>query len=127
MHVQVREAACCKEYARLFRLYADAPNMGRALMDIFMDRMRHAALVMVVRAYKTNPPLPFLARLLGFLAAGTAHGTAPIAKAAGVAANVALPGARQPGFPGKHAPQASSIPRPLAALGRPPCSPSMSS
>lgn len=101
--VQVREAVFCHDYAGLFRLYTQAPNMGRALMDEFLDRLRHAALAMIVRVYK-NPPLRFLARLLGFLAGtGTAGSTPGVA-----AAGIPLPGLRQLVFAGKYPPQAQT-------------------
>jgi hypothetical protein len=104
---QVREAVFCQEYARLFRLYAAAPNMGRALMDVFLDRLRHAALGVAVRAYKAPLPVPFLARLLGFhAAAGSSAGPTPGVQAAGLA----LPGSRQPVFAGKHPQQARGKP-----------------
>ena len=76
--------------------------MGRALMDVFIDRFRFAALNMTVRAYKPHVQLPFLTRILGFLA--PAADTQDVSPAA-VAAGISLPGSRLPVFVGKHGPQ----------------------
>ncbi len=101
-HVQVREAVFCSNYKALFRLYGTAPSMGRALMDIFIERFRYAGLNMVVRAHKPHVQLLFLTRILGFLAAADNNErTAPSA----VAGGIPLPGSRLPEFVGKHAPQ----------------------
>ncbi|KAK9908665.1 hypothetical protein WJX75_001178 [Coccomyxa subellipsoidea] len=100
--LEVREAVFCNNYTALFKLYGTAPSMGRALMDIFIERFKFTGLNMVVRAHKPHVQVPFLARILGFLAAvDTNERTAPSA----VAAGIALPGSRLPVFLGKHAPQ----------------------
>lgn len=113
MHLQVREAVFCNNYTALFKLYGTAPSMGPALMDIFIERFRFTGLNMVVRAHKPHVQVPFLARILGFLAAvDTNERTAPSA----VAAGIALPGSRLPVFLGKHAPQVLDFPVLMAAL-----------
>lgn len=106
--MQVREAVFCHDYKGVFRLYASAPNMGRALMDMFIDRFRFAALNMIVRAFKPHLPVAFVARLLGFLAPQDGQqGSLSTASAAGIS----LPGSRHPVFSGKHAPQVTLRPQ----------------
>lgn len=105
MHVQVREAVFCHNYTALFRLYGTTPSMGRAVMDIFIDRFRFAALNMVVKAYKPHVPVAFVARILGFLAAAR---DSERECSSAVAAGISLPGSRHPVFAGKHAPQVRS-------------------
>ncbi|CAL8460527.1 g56 [Coccomyxa elongata] len=100
--LEVREAVFCNNCKALFRLYRTAPSMGRALMDVFIDRFRFAALNMIVRAHKPHVQLRFLTRILGFLA--PAADTEDVAPAA-VAAGISLPGSRLPVFRGKHGPQ----------------------
>ena len=63
----VRAAAAGEDYARFFRLYAAAPGLGRALMDLAVPRVRFAALTTAVKAFKPSLPVPFLASLLGFV------------------------------------------------------------
>lgn len=103
--LQVREAVCTDDYAAFFRLYAAAPGMGRALLDMFVGVVRWRALNLLVRAFKPSLGVDFVARLLGFVArrdsgsgdngdATEAHGDA--------AALEVLPGCSAAVFPGKH-------------------------
>lgn len=64
--LRVRAALAAADYAAFFRLYATAPRLGRALMDIYVPKLRFDALSAVVKAFKPSVPLPFLAALLGF-------------------------------------------------------------
>jgi hypothetical protein len=64
--LQVREALLLGNYARLFRLYGAAPNMGGYLMDWFMGRERLAALGTVLRAYRPSIKVSWLAATLAF-------------------------------------------------------------
>lgn len=64
----VRRSVHTDDFAGFFRLYADAPLMGRALMDMLVARTRFKALTMLARAYKPTVPVPFLSTLLGFAA-----------------------------------------------------------
>ena len=64
--MQVREAVCTNNYVAYFKLYASAPNMGRALMDMAAPTMRWEALNTLVRALKFSAAVPFIARSLGF-------------------------------------------------------------
>lgn len=64
--MKVREAVCTNDYVGFFKLYAAAPNMGRALMDMAAPAMRWGGLNTLVRALKPSAAVPFIARLLGF-------------------------------------------------------------
>lgn len=64
--MKVREAVCTNNYVAFFKLYASAPNMGRALMDMAAPTIRWEALNTLVRALKFNAALPFVAGSLGF-------------------------------------------------------------
>ena len=65
--LQVRAAVAAEEYALFFRLYATAPKLGRALMDLAVPRLRFAALNACVKAFKPSFPVEYVARLLGFV------------------------------------------------------------
>jgi len=106
--LQVREAVAAGDFAAYFKLYADAPNLGRALMDMALPRVRYSALHVLTRAYQPSVPLAFVARMLGFVARGP--------RAAGSPAAAPLPGCSQAVFAGAAAPQ---VPAPaLAAAGK---------
>jgi len=64
--MQVREAVCTHDWSAFFRLYAAAPAMGRALMDMAAPSMRWTALNALVKTFKPSIAVPFLARVLGF-------------------------------------------------------------
>ena len=86
--LSVRAALASADYQAFFRLYASAPALGRALMDIYVPTLRFDALTVVVKAFKPSVPVPFLASMLGFVApaararhAGQATPAAPAALA----------------------------------------------
>lgn len=86
--LSVRAALASADYQAFFRLYAPAPALGRALMDIYVPKLRFDALTVVVKAFKPAVPVPFLASMLGFVApavharhAGQATPAAPAALA----------------------------------------------
>ena len=64
--MQVREAVCTHDWSAFFRLYARAPNMGRALLDMAAPSMRWAALNAMVKTFKPSVAVPFVSRVLGF-------------------------------------------------------------
>jgi hypothetical protein len=53
-------------YATFFRLYASAPHLGRAIMDVVAESMRWAGLNAFVKACDLPLPVAELAQLLGF-------------------------------------------------------------
>ena len=56
------------QFPAFFKLYATAPNLGRALMDMCFSRVRFAALETVIDAFKSSKvKLLYAASVLGFL------------------------------------------------------------
>lgn len=119
----VRQAVYTDDYAAFFRLYATAPNMGRALLDMFVAVVRWRALGTLVRAFKPAVGVDFVARLLAFSprkasgnnggggagGGGTGGGGDEKAAAAGEAAALeVLSGCSAPVFPGRSQPEVSN-------------------
>ncbi|GBF94733.1 hypothetical protein Rsub_07616 [Raphidocelis subcapitata] len=93
-----RAAIAARSYSRFFQLYASAPHLGRALLDVHVPSMRWHALNALARAYRPGVPFDRLAAAAGFVAApggscgggGGGEGGAP------------APGRRTRVFPGEH-------------------------
>ena len=65
--LKMRESLAQGNYARFFKLYRNAPNMGSSLIDVFIDKLRLIALQKLAVGYlATNIDLGFLANLLAF-------------------------------------------------------------
>ncbi|KAM7200597.1 SAC3/GANP/Nin1/mts3/eIF-3 p25 family domain containing protein [Rhypophila sp. PSN 637] len=64
--LDVRSALALANYHRFFRLYAQTPNMGGWLMDMFVVRERLSALCYICKAYKPVVPLRFITDELFF-------------------------------------------------------------
>ncbi|KAI9591048.1 SAC3/GANP/Nin1/mts3/eIF-3 p25 family-domain-containing protein [Syncephalis fuscata] len=64
--LDVRSAISMSNYHRLFRLYAEAPNHGRYLMDQFVGRERLNALTIICRAYLPHIDVLYVQKELGF-------------------------------------------------------------
>lgn len=66
--LRVRQALVFSQFPAFFKLYATAPNLGRALMDMCFSRVRFAALETVVDSFKgTKVKVLYVASVLGFL------------------------------------------------------------
>jgi len=66
--LKVRQALVFSRFTAFFHLYASAPNLGRALMDMCFSRVRFAALETLVDAFKnTKVTVLYVATVLGFL------------------------------------------------------------
>lgn len=63
---QVMAAATSGNYARFFRLYTTAPNMGAYVMDYATHAMRIKALTFMARGFRPNVALSFVRDLLLF-------------------------------------------------------------
>lgn len=96
----VRAALASADYQAFFRLYASAPALGRALMDIYVPKLRFDALTVVVKAFKPSVPVPFLAGMLGFVA--------PAARAARAAPGMHAPAGGGPAAGGSSASPAAA-------------------
>mmetsp|Transcript_3861 Transcript_3861/g.15319 ORF Transcript_3861/g.15319 Transcript_3861/m.15319 type:complete len:763 (+) Transcript_3861:1659-3947(+) len=64
--LEVRAALNLGNYAAFFALYADAPNMGQYILDMFVDRVRLDATAKIVKAYRPSLPIDAVRRQLGF-------------------------------------------------------------
>ena len=94
--ISVCEAMQADSYKTCFKLYASAPRMGRALMDIAYPNLRFDALRMLCEGFRPTLTLPHAAHLLGFLAGASQPDLQE--------QNEEIPpGSSQPRFPGKHA------------------------
>lgn len=63
----MRNALVQGNYARFFKLYRMIPNQGKALVDVFIDKLRVMALQNIVMGYiATNIELSHLQILLAF-------------------------------------------------------------
>jgi hypothetical protein len=125
--LRVRRALAGDDAARFFRLYASAPGLGRALMDLAAPAVRFGALTAAVKAFKPSLPVEYLARVLGFVAgegegagegAGEGEGEGVHAAGSGVGGGGGvgrpLPGCSRGVFAGRHAAQVSCRPPPTA-------------
>ena len=66
--LKVRQALVFSRFTAFFHLYASAPNLGRALMDMCFSRVRFGALETLVDAFKnTKVTVLYVATVLGFL------------------------------------------------------------
>lgn len=64
--MKVRQAVFRRDYKQFFELYVSCPNLGRAILDVLVPKMRWHALNVTVKAFRPTVPLPFLCLLLGF-------------------------------------------------------------
>ncbi|KAL5986080.1 hypothetical protein ACLOJK_028070 [Asimina triloba] len=62
----VRSAVTSGNYVLFFRLYKVAPNLNSLLMDLYMEKMRFAAVKCMSRSYRPTVPVAFIAQALGF-------------------------------------------------------------
>lgn len=64
--LQVRRAWSLNNYHRLFTLYKQSPAMSAKIMDWFMERERKQAIKIIMRSYRPNVPIEFVADQLAF-------------------------------------------------------------
>lgn len=110
--LKLRQSLVYARFKVFFQLYAAAPNLGRALMDLCFVRVRFAALEIIVEACKVvKVKVQYLAAALGFWLEPAsraqphvaAQPSAPTSEAPENSSNsMALPGCRHPSFGGKH-------------------------
>ena len=101
--MRVRTLAGRVDASGLCRLYAAAPGLGRALLDLMLPRARFSALKTLAGAYMAPLPVALLAGLLGFCARGASvHSVQQLFEAD--EGRTVLPGCTRRVFPGKFAP-----------------------
>ncbi|XP_057475534.1 SAC3 family protein A-like isoform X2 [Actinidia eriantha] len=62
----VRAAVTSGNYVLFFRLYKTAPNLNTCLMDLYVEKMRYAAVRCMSRSYRPTVPVSYIAQVLGF-------------------------------------------------------------
>ncbi|XP_058182400.1 SAC3 family protein A isoform X2 [Rhododendron vialii] len=65
----VRAAVTSGNYVLFFRLYKTAPNLNTCLMDLYVEKMRFAAVRSMSRSYRPTVPVSYIAQVLGFTSA----------------------------------------------------------
>ncbi|KAL0349228.1 UNVERIFIED_CONTAM: SAC3 family protein A [Sesamum angustifolium] len=64
--LSVRSAVTSGNYVTFFRLYKTAPNLNTFLMDLYVEKMRYAAVKCMSRSYRPTVPVSYLSQILGF-------------------------------------------------------------
>ncbi|KAK6145309.1 hypothetical protein DH2020_022129 [Rehmannia glutinosa] len=64
--LSVRSAVTSGNYVMFFRLYKTAPNLNTLLMDLYVEKMRYAAVKCMLRSYRPTVPVSYLSQILGF-------------------------------------------------------------
>ncbi|CAA0842087.1 SAC3/GANP/Nin1/mts3/eIF-3 p25 family [Striga hermonthica] len=64
--LSVRSAVTSGNYVMFFRLYKMAPNLNTFLMDLYVEKMRYAAVKCIARSYRPTVPVAYLSQILGF-------------------------------------------------------------
>ncbi|KAI3761785.1 hypothetical protein L1987_52207 [Smallanthus sonchifolius] len=62
----VRAAVTSGNYVLFFKLYKDAPNLNTCLMDLYVEKMRYAAVKCMTRSYRPTLPVSYVTQVLGF-------------------------------------------------------------
>lgn len=62
----VRAAVTSGNYVLFFRLYKTAPDLNTCLMDLYVEKMRYAAVKCMSRSYRPTVPVTYIAQVLGF-------------------------------------------------------------
>ncbi|CAK9155090.1 unnamed protein product [Ilex paraguariensis] len=62
----VRAAVTSGNYVLFFRLYKTAPNLNTCLMDLYVEKMRYAAVRCMSRSCRPTVPVSYIAQVLGF-------------------------------------------------------------
>jgi hypothetical protein len=99
----VRAALAVEDYPAFFRLYATAPHLGRALMDLCMSRVRFGALNSFCKAFRPSVSVAFLLRVLGFLE--QPGGAMAVERPSTATAQEPLPGCSEACYAGRNAAQ----------------------
>ncbi|CAH9065434.1 unnamed protein product [Cuscuta europaea] len=68
--ISVRTAVTSGNYVLFFKLYRTAPNLNSCLMDLYVDKMRYAAVRCMSRSYRPTVPISYIAQVLGFTSVG---------------------------------------------------------
>ena len=106
--LQVRRALALGDCMQVCRLYQSTPNMGRALLDAVLPRVRLTALKILAKAYLPHLPLPVLASRLAFLKSESSP-EQTLEPSPPSVSSTSLPGSTKTTFAGAHSPQVSNL------------------
>ncbi|XP_073017293.1 SAC3 family protein A [Primulina eburnea] len=65
--LSVHAAVTSGNYVTFFRLYKTAPNISTFFMDLYVEKMRYAAVKCMCRSYRPTVPISYIAQILGFI------------------------------------------------------------
>ncbi|KAJ0533593.1 hypothetical protein HanRHA438_Chr09g0392211 [Helianthus annuus] len=65
----VRAAVTSGNYVSFFKLYKNVPNLNTCLMDLYVEKMRYAAVKSMTHSYRPTLPVSYVAQILGFQSA----------------------------------------------------------
>lgn len=102
--LQVRRALALGDCMQVCELYRSTPNMGRAIMDTVLPRVRLAAVKILAKAYLPHLPVPVIASRLAFVKSESGPKQTPEMPPPSVSA-LSLPGSTKATFAGAHSPQ----------------------
>lgn len=102
--LKVREALALGDCMQVCVLYQSTPNMGRAILDTAMQRVRLTAIKILAKAFLPHLPLPFIATRLAFVKSDSSPEQTPPSLSPSVSV-MSLPGSRKATFAGAHSPQ----------------------
>ncbi|XP_073272901.1 SAC3 family protein A-like [Primulina huaijiensis] len=63
----VHTAVTSGNYVTFFRLYKTAPNISTFFMDLYVEKMRYAAVKCMCRSYRPTVPISYIAQILSFI------------------------------------------------------------
>ncbi|XP_075502695.1 SAC3 family protein A-like isoform X1 [Primulina tabacum] len=63
----VHAAVTSGNYVTFFRLYKTAPNISTFFMDLYVEKMRYAAVKCMCRSYRPTVPISYIAQILSFI------------------------------------------------------------
>ncbi|KAI0220312.1 hypothetical protein L0F63_006464 [Massospora cicadina] len=64
--LQVRSAISSMNYVQFFKLYRVTPNLGKCLINHFLERERIRALIVICTSFRQTIPVAYVASKLGF-------------------------------------------------------------
>ncbi|XP_073146315.1 SAC3 family protein A [Henckelia pumila] len=65
--LSVHAAVTSGNYVTFFRLYKTAPNNSTFFMDLYVEKMRYAAIKCMCRSYRPTVSISYIAQILGFI------------------------------------------------------------
>ena len=64
--LMLRDAIQSNNFMRVFKLYGEVPNLGKHLIDLFIDKERFKYLRIMCKSFRPSVPLGYVSKGLGF-------------------------------------------------------------